>query len=213
VSRGPDQHAGGVGRTDHTSEGAADWHTVRPFRATVGEGAGVPEPVGRCQGDTGRGQAGLHQGSGAPDPGVRKIPGKVPGTPGESGAAANLGAIQDGRQGVQATQGRDRAADRPHQWKVLDAQLVADPVHLRVPEPGAAGRLVPGLRGGVGDAAQGRHEPGCQGVRSVSDPDAGRVDLVAVRRRRWHHARGAAGQPVRAGRDGQRAASSPADAT
>lgn len=143
MPRGSDQHVGGTGRKDHTSEGAADWHTVRSFRAAVGEGAGVPKHVGRRQGDTGRGQAGLHQGPGAPDPGVREIPGQVPGALGESGAVANLGAVQDGRQGVQTTQGRDRAADRPHQRKVLDAQLVADPVHLRVPEPGTAGRPVP----------------------------------------------------------------------
>jgi len=68
-----------------------------------------------------------------------------------------------------------------------------------VPEPGAAGRPVPRLRGGAGDAAPGRHEPGCQRVRGVPDPDAGRADPVAVRRRRRHNARGAAGQPVRAG--------------
>lgn len=43
----------------------------------------------------------------------------------------------------------------------------------------------------------------------MPDPDAGRADPVAVRRRRRHHARGAAGQPVRAGRDGQRAPPGP----
>jgi len=43
---GPDQHAGGVGRSDHTGEGTADRHTVRPFRPIVGEGPSVPEHVG-----------------------------------------------------------------------------------------------------------------------------------------------------------------------
>jgi len=81
-----------------------------------------------------------------------------------------------------------------------------------VPEPGTVGRPIPRLRGGPGDAAPGRYESGSQGVCGVSDPDAGRVDPIAVRRRWRHHARGIAGQPVRAGRDGQRAQPGPADA-
>lgn len=141
----------------------------------------------------------------APDSRVRKVSGKVPGLSRESRAAADLRAVQDGRQGVQAAEGRDRTADRAHQRPFLQAQLVAHPVHLRVSEPRAIGRAVQGLRRGAGHSAQGRHEPGGQGVRRVPDPDAGRADPVAVRGRRGHHARGAAGQPVRAGRDGQRA--------
>jgi len=71
-----------------------------------------------------------------------------------------------------------------------------------VSEPGTVGRPVPRLRGSPGDTAPGRYEPGGQGVCGVPDPDAGRVDPVAVRRRRRHHARGVASQPVRARRDG-----------
>lgn len=80
-------------------------------------------------------------------------------------------------------------------------------------EPRAIGRVVQGLRRGVGHAAQRRYEPGGQGVRRLSDQDTGRVDPVAVRRRRRHYARGALGESLRAGRDGERAEPSAENAT
>jgi len=124
---------------------------------------------------------------------------------GKSRSASDIRTVQDGCQGVQTTERRDRTAHRTYQRSFLDAQLVSDQIHLWLSEPRTIGRVVQGLCGGSGHTASGRHEPGGQGIRRLSDQDAGRVDPVAVRRSRRHHARGVTGQPVRARRNGARA--------
>lgn len=148
----------------------------------------------------------------APDSSFRKVPGKIPRVLGKSSSTADIRAFPNGRKRIQTTKRRNRTADWPYQWTLFYAQLVANSIHLWMFEPRTIGGVVQGLRGGFGHSTQGRNEPGGQRVRGVSDPDAGRIDTVAVRRRRRDHARGVVGEPVRTGRDGQRAEPGPENA-